>query len=155
LVTEDVSLIARDANLDDEGLIMEWANDPAVRRNSFNPTLINAETHRNWFYACLRKIDDCKIYIVETDLGLPIGQVRFDRRRGEWEIDFSLAREVRGLGLGKRLLQKAMQKLTNIEANPNILARVKCNNFPSQRVFESLNYKKIGSGEVVTYMMRL
>lgn len=136
----ETKLVARYASLDDEKMLLGWANDPLVRANSFSPETISAEIHRNWFYLRLRDPEHCVIYIVETEEGLPLGQVRFERVENEWEIHYSLASFARGRGLAHSLLRTA---LTTFRVNWNgavVFGRVKQGNLPSQKIFDGLGF---------------
>ncbi len=137
-------LQARLANLNDEALLLEWANDTLVRENSINSKPISESKHREWFYRKLRQPDTCKIYIVETTDGLPIGQVRFDwnEEKNGWLIDYSVDATLRGHGLGSRLLEKAIQELRIVKQNALIFAEVKEQNYASQKVFAKMNFEK-------------
>lgn len=108
LLDAETPLRARLARLDDEALILEWANDPVVRQNAFVPEQIDPATHRAWFRKRLRDLEHCRLYVVETKDGLPVGQVRFERSGDVWEIDYALDACVRGRGLDIPLLKSAM-----------------------------------------------
>jgi UDP-2,4-diacetamido-2,4,6-trideoxy-beta-L-altropyranose hydrolase len=140
------TLKVRLAGLEDERLLLRWANEPAVRRNSFHPEPIAREVHQRWFYERLRNMDNCQIYIGESEAGLPVGQVRFDRQEDGWEIDLSLAVEARGVGLGKRLLEAAMLELRKKQAGVQVFGRVKPENTRSCRIFEELGFEGRAAG---------
>ena len=90
----------------DEELLLIWANDPVVRSNGFNTKKISKKMHRKWFNSRISDTENCKFYIVETEWGLPIGQVRLDKKDEKWYINFSLAEFARGKKMGSILLQK-------------------------------------------------
>jgi len=144
-------LKARLAQLKDEALLLGWANDPLVRRSSFQSGTIDNKTHRRWFYNRLREVARCKIYILETDRGLPIGQVRFEKKAGGWEVDFSLAQEARGVGLGRPLVKAAIDELLPTESGTMVYGRVKPDNLGSQKVFEHLGFSAKLSGAEIIY----
>lgn len=141
-VTATNPLCVRRARLTDESLLLEWANDPITRRNGFSPELISPETHRRWFRSRLRNVDGCRLYIVETADSAPIGQVRFDRSGKAWEVHYALAPIFRGRGLGRALLDAAIQKLRSDDTcGVLIFGQVKADNEPSRRIFESLGFE--------------
>lgn len=148
-INPDTQLYVRHANMSDEALILNWANDPETRQNSFSPDPISEETHHQWFCNRLRNPDDCCFYIVETKEGIPIGQVRFEKNGQVWEIDYSLAPHFRERGLGRALLKAALLKLRSEHLGSLVLGRVKKSNIPSCKVFESLNFIGKLDGEVV------
>jgi RimJ/RimL family protein N-acetyltransferase len=101
-VTND-HLVLRPAGWDDVELLWRWANDPAVRENSFHPEPITQKEHVEWYKTKLMSPNTC-IWILECDQ-IPVAQIRYDRVDGESaEIDFSVAHDYRGRGLGTKLL---------------------------------------------------
>lgn len=141
IVTATAPLEVRRAGPEDEALLLEWANDPTVRRNAFSPERISAATHRIWFRDRLGNPDGCRLYIVETTDGVPLGQVRFERSEEIWEIHYALGPAFRGRGLGRRMLEAALAKFRAEGANGAVvIGRVKTGNRPSRRIFESLGF---------------
>lgn len=157
ILTLDAStpLRARPVQHDDETLLLQWANDPVVRRNAYHQDTIDPASHRTWFRKRLRDFDHCRIYILETQEGLPVGQVRFDRSE-VWEIDYSLDPRVRGRGIGAPLLKSAINALRASVPDAPLLGRVKDSNPASCRVFESLGFdRELGrEGELVYRLTR-
>jgi len=142
----ETPLHVRHARLSDELLVLNWANDMETRQNSFSPDPISEETRHRWFYTRLRNPEECCFYIVETEEGIPIGQVRFDKNDQVWEIDYSLAPHYRGRGLGRALLKTALLKLRSEHSGALVIGRVKKGNLPSCKAFESLNFDKKSDG---------
>lgn len=145
-ITAETPLQVRHARLSDEALLLTWANDPETRRNSFSPDPISAEDHRRWFYSRLRDLEGCRLYVVETEDGIPIGQVRFERRDTAWEISYSLASQFRKRGLARPLLKAALLKMRSEYPGALVLGRVKPENLPSHKIFESLDFDTIPDG---------
>ena len=145
--TPDMPLHVRHARLSDEELLFTWANDLITRKNSFSPEPIPEETHRKWFHEKLRNIEGCKLYIVETEDCIPLGQVRFERNEEAWKIDYSLAPQFRGRGLARPLLESAMQQLRSLYKGVLVVGEVKGENVRSQRVFESLGFNAQSNGK--------
>lgn len=147
-VTSESPLIARDANLHDELLLFEWVNDPLVRRNSFADINVTIERHSVWLVARLAAPEDCQLYIIETPDGIPIGQTRFDRRAGRWEIDYTVGPAFRGRGLGRAVLATGIAKLAGRTPQAVVTGRVKGGNLASRKIFESLHFdSEIESGD--------
>jgi RimJ/RimL family protein N-acetyltransferase len=139
-LNSNTQLKARLACVDDESLLLQWANAPLVRQNAFNSNVITPEEHHVWFYKRLRDPDNCRIYVVETAEDLPIGQVRFELTGDGWEIDFALDTVARGKGLGKNLLRAAIKGFRQSISGALVFGRVKKDNLPSQKVFEGLTF---------------
>ncbi len=145
-ITADTPLLVRHARLSDEALLLDWANDPETRQNSFSPDPISAETHRRWFHSLLRDLDGCRLYVVETKEGIPVGQVRFERHDQAWEISYSLAPQFRKRGMGRPLLEAALLKLRSERLGVLVLGKVKSDDPPSCKVFESLDFSARSDG---------
>lgn len=154
-VSSATPLVARRAVPSDEAQLLEWANDPVTRANAFSPGHISAEAHAQWFRARLGQLDSCLIYLVETDAGVPVGQVRFDRKAQDWEIDYCLAPQFRGRGLGRPMLEAALGALRGERQDGFLVGRVKAGNAPSQRVFEALGFQPQRCEAVLTYRRSL
>lgn len=143
----------RPATAADEELLLDWANDPVVRRNSIASDRISLATHRQWFRSRLAD-EECRIFIAETDPDMAIGQVRFDRKGDGWEVDYSLDRAFRGTGLGRKLLKCAIQRLFAEKPGSRIAARVKSANMASCKVFDGLGFEgRAIAGGLVYYVL--
>jgi UDP-2,4-diacetamido-2,4,6-trideoxy-beta-L-altropyranose hydrolase len=147
MLNKDTPLRVRPAEVDDEQILLDWANDPLVRKNAFTPDLIEALTHRQWFYKRLRYPDAYRIYIIETEKGLPIGQVRFELDHNEWKIGYSIDKKARGKGLAARAMQMALDQFRNDSPNSWLIGHVKSTNIVSQKVFEKLAFDKSSNAD--------
>ena len=144
----------RTAELADEKLLLDWANDPLVRGNSFNASPIQPDGHRQWFCSRLNNLAGCKLYIAETQDSLPIGQVRFERGEGEyWQIHYGLWVGARGKGLGATIVKLAIEKLREESPLARVIGCVKPNNEPSKRVFETLGFSARQEAAFFVYTM--
>jgi RimJ/RimL family protein N-acetyltransferase len=154
LLDSNTVLIARNAIDGDEALLLEWANDPTTRRNSFAPARIAEEEHRRWFWGRLHDVGNCRMFIVETEGGTPLGQVRFDKERDTWRVSFSIGEPFRGRGLGRRILEIALLQLRSTEAKPFVIGRVAAANLPSHKIFQGLGFVGFRQAEgVVEYRL--
>jgi UDP-2,4-diacetamido-2,4,6-trideoxy-beta-L-altropyranose hydrolase len=117
-------ITARFARLEDEALLLRWANDPLIRANAADPRVISAKKFRKWFYSSLRDLKLINIYVIETAEEVPIGQVKFERVRGEWEIHYSLASFARGLGIERNLLRIAVKAFRIGNNGAQVLGRI-------------------------------
>jgi UDP-2,4-diacetamido-2,4,6-trideoxy-beta-L-altropyranose hydrolase len=139
MANKEMPLRIRHANLKDEAWLLELANDPASRQNSFSIEKIAPETHKAWFYEKLKNFEQCCLYIAETSEGFPIGQVRFELQdNGSWELSYALAPNFRGVGLGKIMLGKAIEELRSTYKDAEIYGYVKEENIASKKIFEGL-----------------
>lgn len=120
-----------------------WANDVAVRSNSFNSKPIALSDHENWF---LNKISSDDSYLFVAMLGeQPVGQIRFDSIPNmSFEIGFSIDKNFRGLSLGSEIIRTGTEEL--IRLNPSIvqiIGKVKKENVGSMQSFVKAGYSLI------------
>lgn len=128
-------------------LLWEWVNDGAVRSAAFQSRDIPWQDHAAWFQ---EKVSDknCVHYIGFDENEEPVGQVRFDMRGSEAEIDISVARNMRGRGLGARLLKMAVEELVRHRPDMVVHAHVKQENTPSLRAFAKAGFTRAAAGVI-------
>jgi len=145
----------REATSEDMQLLFEWTNDPEVRAQSFCSDPISLDTHQRWFSEKL-KCANAQIWIL-TDCGLPIGQIRCDcNDEEEGIISYSIARDCRRQGHGKRIVQMAYDQIRlRFPKVKRIVAFVKPENIASQRVFLSNGYTDESSRFVLPVSRRI
>lgn len=131
-------MVVRHGEIRDEDLLLEWANDPVTRANGYNTDTIAREDHVRWYRNKLRNPIDCRLFVIETATGVPVGQVRFDRRNGEWEISYAVAPPFRGRGIGRPMLEAALNELD--QGSDTIIGQVKPDNAASRRIFEAMGF---------------
>lgn len=121
---------------EDIDLLFRWVNDKEVRKNSIKSDSILPEEHQKWFKAKMASTNS-RQYILEVNK-IPAGQIRFDYDELEkaWTIDYSIAVEHRGFGLGKILVQIGLETFGECP----VIAYVKPENERSKKVFESLGF---------------
>ena len=135
------NLYLRKAESADLDLYYEWANDPEVRRNSFNTELIPYEDHVNWFNKVIAR-DDVVLFVLVAD-DIPAGQIRINISDSVAEISYSISAEFRGRGYGSKIVSLLVEKIK--EGMPDIKtvrARVKPDNTASLIVFEREGFLK-------------
>jgi UDP-2,4-diacetamido-2,4,6-trideoxy-beta-L-altropyranose hydrolase len=146
---------ARRVNIDDDALLLEWRNDVEVRKNSFSETAIDIISHQKWFKGVLNNPNKHAIYIIETENGFPLGQVRFDLLDDVWIINYSIDEFARGRKFGRNFLNVAIEAFKHfIGEEVDIIGYVKLDNIASQKVFESLGFLSI-KGDVSCYQKSL
>ena len=133
----------RKATAQDAQNLFEWANDPTVRFYAFDQNKIEWSGHMQWFQ---RKLDskECLILILEQG-GSAKGQIRFDYVQGRWQIDYSIAPNQRGKGLGRLIVQKGLSFLADSLINEEcyeVYGDVKTSNIASCKVFRSLGFSE-------------
>lgn len=138
---KEMNLFLRKADENDTKVLFDWANDSEVRNNSINQKMIMWENHIEWYNSKLKNIDT-KIFIL-SDGNESFGQVRIDKCKSHWEIDYSIAPEHRGKGLGKTIIKLLIEKFQFYK----FIAIVKKNNFASANVFLDLGFKKVETSD--------
>jgi RimJ/RimL family protein N-acetyltransferase len=119
--------------------LLDWANDPAVRRQGFSNRAITAREHHGWFVKRLSN-PACRIFIASSRAGTPVGQARFELADGRWVVGYSLDAPFRGLGLARPLLEGAMAALRARDPAARFDAWVKPDNEASLRAFRRLGF---------------
>ena len=127
---------ARRDSLDDVGVYFAWANDPQVRRQSFNSAAIGWEAHECWF---AERLLDAHLLVLEAH-ALAVGQVRFDQDGDQLRIDYSIDAQFRGRGWGRALVVLGMRRMAGL-GHPAFIAEVKPGNAASLAIFERLGFR--------------
>ena len=129
----------REATMQDMDLIYEWANDPAVRINSFNSEPIQYDTHVKWFKRIMS--DESVLQYILMDDDKNVGQIRLNIDGAEAEIGYSIASDYRGKGYGHLILQLVAKEVKKKYPEIKILvAKVKPENIASNKLFEHEGY---------------
>lgn len=139
-------IIIRKVRKIDLMLCYEWANDRAVRDQSFNTQPIIFSNHEAWFES---KLQDSQsfFYILELD-GMSFAQIRFQVDNSTAVLSYLIDKNYRNKGLGTILLAKGIKSFVNDYKNKiEIVGYVKFSNIASQRSFEKLNFNKEHAGE--------
>lgn len=152
----DSQLVVRLACPDDEDLILRWANDPVVRKNSFSSERIDPADHYLWFARRLANQASCYLFIVETKVGFPIGQVRFEVTNERWEVHYALDACMRGRGMGGVFLRAALLAFqARVPSCIEVVGRVLPGNRVSQKVLESVGFVEETDGDHSIYRLSL
>lgn len=127
----------RKATAGDAIFLHDWVNDPDVVQNSKTRHVIKWEDHLSWFDSTLLN-PDSQLFIFEMS-GLPVGQIRFDRRDDRLILTYSIDRDFRSRGLGREIVERGLQRVQTNGANL-IEALVRTENIASARVFIKLGF---------------
>lgn len=138
----DDQIYMRKANASDLMLYYQWANDPAVRLQSFNINTIDLQSHKSWFE---KKIEDqnCSLFLFENRKSIVIGQVRIELdtlNKSKAIIGISVDKNFRGKGLASKLLKKAILSFYEKWSYCTIEAYIKRENFRSIKSFEDAGF---------------
>lgn len=128
----------RRATAEDCHTIWIMANDPMVRQNSFSTDSIPWEVHQAWFKKTLSD-QECVLLVVMQGQEVA-GQVRFNINGSHSVISISVAKEMRGHGLGSRIIQLASQYIFDAFPVELIHAYIKPENQTSITSFKKAGY---------------
>lgn len=132
----------RAADWEDRQVLFDWANDPVNRSHAFKSAPIAWEDHLEWFKTRLADSDGTRIFIAERGGEVAIGQIRFDRSGSEVEIDYCVAPEERGAGLGLRLVRSGCRRIQVLWPDvTRVMGAVKHENCASMKSFERAGFQ--------------
>ncbi len=129
----------RKAGPADSDTVWRWRNDARIRRVSRSTDTIDGAAHEKWFASVLQ--DQSRHLLIATDIGGPLGVVRFDCGDDGAEISIYLAPDRLGQGRGASLLLAAETWLANTAGRRlTIRADVRAGNTASGELFRSCGY---------------
>lgn len=135
-----MSFYLRKANALDKKRIYEWANDPDTRANSFNTNPIAWDNHVKWFEDSLSN-ENRDIFICMSFMK-PVGVIRLDKENDKCVISYSVDKECRGQGLGKKeLILVEKEALTKYGKGIVLVGEVKTSNQASIKAFKACGYE--------------
>lgn len=117
--------------------LFAWANDPLTRNQSFQSDPIRWADHTAWLARCLAD-PGTRMLIAEDLHGKALGQVRFQAQVEAEVISVGLAPEMRGHGLGWRIIAKACASLA---PSRHVHAYIKAGNEASLRAFARAGFE--------------
>jgi len=154
----------QEAGEKDCDLLFKWVNDPDVRRNAFQTAPIPYEDHVKWFHKVLE--DDTVRQYILYQKKIPVGQIRLNMADGIGLIDYSIAPDMRGQGLGSlmltllkenllrenRLKEKPFEKITIVT---KLVGQVKFENIASIKAFERCGYESTMKEGYLEFVLNL
>lgn len=131
----------------DAEILYKWATSPEVRANAINQKGFSYEHHLKWLEGKLAD-PECFFFMLEYNK-IVIGQIRIDKHENEWIIDYSVDSTWRGRGFGKKIIELGIQELEGRRIT--LVAKVKMDNAPSYKVFQSLKFLQTQSASHENY----
>jgi len=128
----------------DLDLYYGWANDPAVRVQSFNQGAVPYDTHCAWFRRRVAATDCLMLVFEDASSGEPVGQVRFEGGPEHATVGLSIAASQRGKGLAEEMLSQATAEFQRRNPVRGIRAQIRLENTASRRAFEKAGYNLVG-----------
>lgn len=132
------------------------ANDPEIRRQSFDRRRPTLSRHIGWCWRRARRSPYwSRTYVLVSSRLGQVGQLRYDwnAERLEWVVGIALLPSCRGRGLGQWMLSRELP--ASGECWP-VLAEIRRDNVASLRAFEAAGYLKDDdrSDDFVVRMLR-
>jgi RimJ/RimL family protein N-acetyltransferase len=138
-------IAVRPARAEDAELLLDWANEPLTRAMSFYPEPIDRATHEAWLAE--RLADPATRLLIGLEGQVPVGQVRLTRDPdGTVEVGIGVAADVRGRGVGRELLDAALdagRRDTSLAAR-RFVARIRPDNTASIALFTGAGFRPAG-----------
>lgn len=140
----------REATINDAKLYFDWANDSVVRQMAFHSEPILWKEHLSWYKKKIESNNSLLLLCYKSEQS--VGQVRFDiLEKGDAEIDISIDKKYRGMGLGKSMLKAAIAYASNMRGIQSFVSEVKDENIASKRMFLSVGFNIIKASNDITY----
>lgn len=136
-------IFLRKAHENDCKLLWEWANEMEVRRWSFSSQRIAWRDHQKWFADKL-KDPNCFHFVATDRFGNAVGQIRFDFTDFIAEVHITIDRDMRGCGIGSRLLRVAVGELKDLAPIKYVCGHVLPDNIVSIRAFKKAGFQEKG-----------
>lgn len=143
---------------DDFEILFLWRNDDEVVKNSRYQNHISREEFEKWFE---ERVENKKahMFILEKE-GENVGQIKIEPSENELLITYSVAKEHRKKGFGKRLVIELEEYIKDNKElfmeYDELVAYINAKNSSSISVFESLNfYLKEGNEYYVKYARKI
>jgi RimJ/RimL family protein N-acetyltransferase len=140
-----MDLRIRSATIQDSRNLLEWRNEAGVREYSHDPGLISKQRHEDWLVHRLRLLSIEPFWIFENELG-NIGFVRFDLNvaLNYFEVSIIVNPLFRGMGYGRIILNRAIEKCLAEHSGVSFLAEAHENNQASKKLFINSGFKEVG-----------
>ncbi len=134
----------REVREHDAAAIFAMANDPDTRASSRETSAIRPDEHLDWFEH-RREVDRGTFWVAE-DGDLVVGQVRFSRVSGAWEVSFALEAAARGFGLSEGMIREGIRRLRahcrDAGGPTTVVGVVHESNGTSRRIFDKLGFRQ-------------
>jgi RimJ/RimL family protein N-acetyltransferase len=141
-------LSLRKPTIEDMEIYFSWANDPVVREQSYNSSVIDLQRHKQWFESVIKN-EAYFMCICQNVEGENVGQVRIQKHENrESLIGISIDPNHRGKGYAKEILTLATDLFLKSNHGFLINAYIKEGNLSSKFAFENAGFNFI---EMIEY----
>ncbi len=133
----------------DAELLLAWANDDEVRRQSFDPAPIPHATHEVWLRARLADPQSLLLVAEDCSTNAPLGLIRFQVEGPTATLSYQLAAEWRGRGLAAPLLLAGTEAVRACFAGlRRVQGQVLATNLASVRAFRRAGFARAADAPV-------
>jgi RimJ/RimL family protein N-acetyltransferase len=139
-----MEITQRPANLGDASVLLDWRNNPNVRKFSLNTGQISIDEHLLWLSGRLARIKLEPFFLFSEGENL-IGMSRLDIAPGStdrFEISILVDPSQHSKGFGTRMLDMTCKSFFCLHPDQIIVAKVHTLNSISQRLFTSAGFKQ-------------
>lgn len=147
-------LYLRPVNMEDALLLYDWRNEESVRQNSFHTEELVYEEHFRWLENILKTFAARHFYILMLG-NIPIGQIRLSEEDNFGLINYSIDREYRSRGYGRKILSLIEERVLCEKTSFTLVGYVKRKNGFSQRIFEALGYSRTMEKDFFKYEKKI
>jgi RimJ/RimL family protein N-acetyltransferase len=133
--------------------LLDWRNDPITVAMSLVAEPVSWENHVRWFESVLANPN--RHLLVAEDTQIKYGTVRFDEVDDTAEISITVSPDLRGQGVGSKLLDAADVWAKNELGLDRIIAQIKANNPASIALFKKCGYEITEEGDVLSLVKYL
>ena len=118
-------------------ILLDWRNDEATRKNSFNPDVVSINQHKLFIDSFLKN-QNKELYILEFNK-IAVGTIREERlNENEYELSYTVDPVHRGKKIGQ-----IMMSIYLFNKVGSFFCLVKKENIASIKMLEQLNFKLV------------
>jgi len=152
-----MSLIMRDASIQDSRDLLEWRNEWNTRKFSHTQGLISPETHDAWLKNRIKLLSNEPFFAFTSDLE-KVGFTRFDfdESLDAYRIAILVNPMLRGRGLGKLILSLSIDECLARKSGMSFYATVHKNNRVSNEIFFNHGFHELATeGDFLVWKLEL
>lgn len=131
---------------DDTDLMVKWRNQENVNRYFFYRGVFDRESHERWLKEKVETGQVIQLIVCMKDDGRPVGctylrDIDYDNKKAEYGV-FLGEEDVRGMGIGKEILNLTVDYAFEVLGLHRVYARVREDNNPSLYSFLHCGFER-------------
>ena len=138
-----MEIVKRSVTRGDSELILTWRNSPSARKVSQSVNELSEAEHAIWFESRIDRVSSEPFWIMSED-GKDVGFVRLDFsdiKRDTFAISIFVDPEFRAGGIGKQMLELALNSVPVKHGISQYRAVIKRDNLGSIKLFEGFGFE--------------